>query len=317
MTVTAPPMLPLRAGWPLTGMLLLYPLWWALGLGVLVFPLAAVPMAVILIRRRRAGRRLAVPPGFAFWLLFLVVVVVSIGALGEDPPGTVPGSAAGRLIPASFRLVEYAALTVLLLYAGNLTEEELPRRRLVRLLGWLFLVTVAGGLLGVFAGRFQFASPIELLLPHHLRGNAFVQSLVHPAAAQLMDVLGHESPRPAAPWGYTNTWGNNFSLLVGWVTVAMFGDATTRRARTCAVVVLAVALVPVVYSLNRGLWIGLAAMAVALGPRLAGRGGPGASRGGAPGAPPLAPTPAGPPPGARGLHRPGHRGTQRAPGGPT
>jgi len=143
MTVTAPPMLPLRAGWPLTGILLLYPLWWALGLGVLVFPLAALPMAVILIRRRRAGRRLAVPPGFAFWLLFLVVVVVSIGALGEDPPGTVPGSAAGRLIPVSFRLVEYAALTVLLLYAGNLTEDELPRRRLVRLLGWLFLVTVA------------------------------------------------------------------------------------------------------------------------------------------------------------------------------
>src|SRR2546430_9186097 len=94
-------MLPLRAGWPLTGILLLYPLWWALGLGVLVFPLAALPMAVILIRRRRAGRRLAVPPGFAFWLLFLVVVVVSIGALGEDPPGTVPGSAAGRLIPVS------------------------------------------------------------------------------------------------------------------------------------------------------------------------------------------------------------------------
>jgi hypothetical protein len=274
MTVTAPPVLPLRAGWPLTGILLLYPLWWALGLGVLIFPLAAVPMAVILVRQRRAGRRLTVPPGFACWLLFLVVVVVSIGALGEDPPGTVPGSAAGRLIPVAFRLVGYAALTVLLLYAGNLTEEELPRRRLVRMLGWLFLVTVAGGLLGVFAGRFGFASPIELLLPHHLRDNAFVQSLVHPAAAQLMDVLGHQSPRPAAPWGYTNTWGNDFCLLVGWFAVAVFGYAAGRRARLLAVGVLAVALVPVVYSLNRGLWIGLAVMAVAVALRLAVRGRP-------------------------------------------
>jgi hypothetical protein len=274
MTVTAPPVLPLRAGWPLTGILLLYPLWWVLGLGVLIFPLAALPMAVILVRQRRAGRRLAVPPGFACWLLFLVVVVVSIGALGEDPPGTVPGSAAGRLIPVAFRLVGYAALTVLLLYAGNLTEEELPRRRLVRLLGWLFLVTVAGGLLGVSAGRFAFASPIELLLPHHMRSNAFVQSLVHPAAAQLMDVLGHQSPRPAAPWGYTNTWGNDFCLLVGWFAVAVFGYATGRRARLFAVGVLAVALVPVVYSLNRGLWIGLAVMAAAVALRLAVRGRP-------------------------------------------
>jgi len=271
MTVAAPPrLLPLRPGWPLTGILLLYPMWWALGLGVLIFPIAAVPMALILLRQRRAGRPTAVPPGFALWVLFLVVVVVSVGALGEDPAGTVAGAAVNRLLPAGFRLVEYAAVTVLLLYAGNLTEAELPRQRLVRLLGWLFVVTVAGGLLGVVAGRFQFASPVELLLPHHLRGNAFVQSLVHPAAAQLMDVLGHQSPRPAAPWGYTNTWGNDFCLLVGWFVAAC--ATSSRRNRVRAAGVLAVALVPVVYSLNRGLWIGLAVMAVAVAVRLALRG---------------------------------------------
>ena len=31
-----------------------------------------------------------------------------------------------------------------------------------------------------------------------------------------MNLLGGETPRPAAPWGYTNTWGNNVCLLVGW-----------------------------------------------------------------------------------------------------
>ena len=31
-----------------------------------------------------------------------------------------------------------------------------------------------------------------------------------------MNLLGGDAPRPAAPWGYTNTWGNNFCLLVGW-----------------------------------------------------------------------------------------------------
>jgi hypothetical protein len=264
--VPGPPrFLPLRPGWPLTGILLVYPLWWALGLGVLIFPIAAVPMAVILIRQRRAGRPIALPPGFALWALFLAVVVVSIGALGEDPPGTVPGTAASRLLSVSFRLVEYVAMTVLLLYAGNLTEAEVPRRRLVRLLALLFLVTVAGGLLGVVAGKFQFSSPIELMLPKHIRTNGFVQSLVHPTAAQVMDVLGHESARPSAPWGYTNTWGNNFCLLAVWFVVAC-------RRKLLAVAVLAVAVVPVVYSLNRGLWIGLGVIGAAVALRLAWRG---------------------------------------------
>ncbi len=265
--VARPPRyLPLRPGWPLTGILLLYPLWWALGLGVLIFPIAAVPMVAILVRQRRAGRPIALPPGFLAWALFLAVVVVGIGALGVDPPGTVPGTAASRLLSVSFRLVEYLAMTVLLLYTGNLTESEVPRRRLVRLLAWLFLVTVAGGLLGVLAGKFQFSSPVELLLPKHIRSNSFVQSLVHPTAAQVMDVLGHESARPSAPWGYTNTWGNNVCLLVVWFAVAY------RHRRLWTVAVLAVALVPVVYSLNRGLWIGLGVIAASVALRLAARG---------------------------------------------
>src|SRR6185312_4770543 len=62
--------------WPLTGILLLYPLWWLLGLGVLAFYLVAAPMAVLLIRRRLAGHRLRLPPGFVLWLLFLTTVAL-------------------------------------------------------------------------------------------------------------------------------------------------------------------------------------------------------------------------------------------------
>jgi hypothetical protein len=274
-------LLPLRPGWPLTGLLLLYPVWWALGLGVLIFPIAAVPMVVIMLRARLRGRTLRLPPGFALWVTFLVVAVVGIGALGENPPGTLPGSVGPRLVSVLFRLVEYLSLTVLLVYAGNLTEGELPRRRLVRLLGWLFVITVGGGILGMLAGTFEFSSPIELLLPEHIRGNNFAQSLVHPAAAQLMDVLGHETARPAAPWGYTNTWGNNFCLLVGWFVVACCYPRETPgtgarpnrwRSRVLAVGLLAVALVPVVYSLNRGLWVGLVAIAGYVAVRFALRG---------------------------------------------
>jgi hypothetical protein len=246
--------------WPVAGLLALYPLWWALGLGVLIFPIVAAPMLVLLLRRRAAGRRIILPPGFLWWALFLAAAVISIGALGADPAGTVAEHASARLIAVLYKLFMYLSLTVLLVYAGNLTEAELPRRRLVRLLGWLFVVTVAGGLLGVVAGDFQFTSPVEWLLPHGVRNKGFVQSLVHPYAAQIMDLVGGEKPRPAAPWGYTNTWGNNFCLLVGWLVVAAWRGSPLRR--TLAVLILTAAVVPAVLSLNRGLWIGLGLLIV-------------------------------------------------------
>ena len=244
--------------WPVAALLAFYPLWWALGLGVLIFPMLAVPMLVLLLRRRAAGRPLRLPPGFTWWVLFLAAAVVSIAALGADPAGTVAEHASARLLGVLYKLAMYLALTVLLVYAGNLTEAELPRRRLVKLLGWLFVVTVAGGLLGMVAGRFQFTSPVEWLLPGGVRNKGFVQSLVHPYAAQIMDLVGGDKPRPAAPWGYTNTWGNNFCLLAGWLVVAAFTGGTKRRTKAFALLCLAVSVAPAITSLNRGLWIGLA-----------------------------------------------------------
>jgi hypothetical protein len=258
--------------WPVASVLAFYPVWWALGLGVLIFAVLAAPMLFLLIRRRAAGRPLRLPPGFAWWALFLTAVVVSIGALGVDPAGTVAEHAVGRLPAVSYKLVMYASLTVLLVYVGNLTEAELPKRRLIRLLGWLFVVTVAGGLLGMVAGNFQFTSPVEWLLPGHIRSKGFVQSLVHPYAAQIMDIVGGDKPRPAAPWGYTNTWGNNFCLLIGWLVVSAWRYGNGRR-RFWAVLCLLVSIVPAVVSLNRGLWIGIGVVVVYVAIRhvLAGR----------------------------------------------
>ncbi|WP_433793432.1 hypothetical protein [Actinoplanes sp. CA-252034] len=242
--------------WPVAGILLLYPLWWALGLGVLIFPMTAAAMLFLLVRRRVAGRVLRLPPGFAWWVIFLAAVVVSIAALGADPPGTVPERATERLVAVVYKLSMYASLTVLLVYAGNLTEAELSRRRLVRLLAGMFVLTVAGGLLGMVAGNFEFTSPVEWLLPSGVRNRGFVRSLVHPYAAQIMDLVGGEKPRPAAPWGYTNTWGNNFCLLAPWLVVAAWWTRGAGK-KLLAVLCLAVSVIPAVASLNRGLWIGV------------------------------------------------------------
>jgi hypothetical protein len=242
--------------WPVAGALLLYPLWWALGLGVLIFPITGAAMLFLLVRRRAAGRPLRLPPGFAWWAIFLIAVVVSIAALGADPAGTVPERATERLVAVVYKLSMYVSLTVLLIYAGNLTEAELSRRRLVRLLAGMFVLTVAGGLLGMVAGTFEFTSPVEWLLPSGVRNKGFVRSLVHPYAAQIMDLVGAEKPRPAAPWGYTNTWGNNFCLLAPWLMVAAWWSRGAGK-KLLAVLCLAVSVIPAVASLNRGLWIGV------------------------------------------------------------
>ena len=243
----------LPPAWPLTALLALYPLWWALGFGTLIFPILAVPMAVWLARRPR----IALPPGFGLWLAFCITVVLSLLALDLNPPGTIPGSLGSRLPGALFRVVGYASVTICLLYAGNLSERELSRRKLVKLLAWLFAVTVAGGLLGMFAGHFEFTSPLELLLPQKIAKDGFVQSLVHPAAAQVMDFLGYETPRPAAPWGYTNTWGNNLAILMPYAAIAAWAYPTRTAVRVGAALLLVVSLVPAVYSMNRGLWVNI------------------------------------------------------------
>ena len=259
--------LPLPAGWPLTALLVLYPLWWLLGLGTLIVFILAVPMAVHLLRRRP----IAVPPGFGLWLLFLGWVVLSATMLGQNPAGTLPGSAGGRSISFLFNLAGYVAVAVVLLYVGSLSEREYPRARLVRHLGWLFIVVVAGGLLGTFAPTFEFTAPVELLLPRSVAQNDFVQSWVHPAAAQLQQVLGYTSGRPSAPFGYTNMWGNVLSLLLGFFVVSWF-TGPRQRPRLLGVLVLLAAAIPVVYSLNRGLWIGLALTVLFVALRLALRG---------------------------------------------
>lgn len=258
----------------LVPLLALYPLWWVLGLGVLIFPIAAVPMALSLHRRYARSKvtgtePVRLPPGFTLWLAFGAVLVAGLAALDAEPVGAVAGGFTDRIIGVGYRLIQYGSLTVLLIYAGNLPFRAMSQRLLVGLLGWLFVVTVLGGLLGTFAGGLELTSPVEMLLPKSITGKGFVRSLVHPHAAQVMDLVGDPKPRPAAPWGYTNTWGNNYCLLIGWFLVAIFGYATKLWVKLLAVAMIVLSLIPVVHSLNRGLWIGLGVAMVYLGVRQA------------------------------------------------
>jgi hypothetical protein len=234
---------------PLTVLFLGFPLWWVLGITEFAFFLAAVPMAWSLISRRRV----IAPRGFGWWLGFLAVVLVSGTMLSTDAPFSNTGPLGGTLLTFGYRLCWYLAATIVLLYVGNTDRDLLPTGKVVRLLAWMFVLTAFGGLLGVVAPHFEFNSPLELVLPDSIARNRFLHALIHPATADIQSVLGFAQPRPRAPFAYANSWGANFSFYLPFFLLSWFArDAGWRRLAGWPV--LAVAAIPVVYSLNRGLW---------------------------------------------------------------
>ncbi|WGX96054.1 hypothetical protein [Nocardioides sp. L-11A] len=234
------------------------PLWWLLGVASLV-PLAlAVPLCWDL----RSRRRVSLPPHAGWWLLFLLWVLLGLGTLWAAAPQAVDDGGTGRLLVFGYRLAWYLSCTVLLVWIGNTPADRLPDRVVHRILAWVFVVAVAGGLLGLLAPDLAITTLAERMLPGGLRSNGFVSTLVSAETADIQKVLGDPEPRPKAPFPFTNTWGSVISLtLVFFVAAAV---TSRSRARWLAGPVLAVAAVPVVLSLNRGLWLALGVGALGL-----------------------------------------------------
>ncbi len=261
-------------GWPVTALLAGYPLWWALGVADFIWFILAVPMAARMLAWHKSGRRrIRAPAGFGIWLLFLIWVLAGLPMLMLTAPGTVDSEISHRLISFAVRAASYGGVTVLLLYVGNLTEREFSRRKLAWLLGLVALYAIGGGIGGVVAPHFQFSSPTLLLIPHSLQANVQIQASMHPGLAQVQNVFGTTGGqgRPKAPFDYTNAWGNSLTILLPWLIVAWW-LAGTRRQRLVSGAAMVIALVPLVYSLNRGVWIGIGLAACYLAVRMAARG---------------------------------------------
>ena len=128
-----------------------------------------------------------------------------------------------------YRVAWYLTATVVLLWITNLKESELPTRWLYQLLGFMFVVTTVGGLVGVLLPHLEFTTPFEMLLPRGLRGNSLVKSIAHADVADIQHVLGRAEARPKAPFPFANSWGSNLSLyllffLVAWFVAASAGS---------------------------------------------------------------------------------------------
>lgn len=256
----------LRPGWPLAALYLGFPVWWALGLAELIFFAAAAAMAVILWKQGSVR----VPRGFAVWALFLVWLLAGVFTLRAVAPGTVPGAGVARFAGFGIWFCWYLAVTVAMLYVLN-TARDVSTRWVVRLLAWMFVVTTAFGVLALLAPKLEFTSPMELLIPEGMASKNFVRTLIHPSVSSSVDFLGYVQARPTAPFAYSNSWGNNLALYLPFFMLAWFGrDAGWRRK--AAPFVLVASVFPIVFSLNRGLWLALVLAAVYAAGRLAANG---------------------------------------------
>lgn len=253
------PLLPY--GWPLYALFYGYPIWWALGLAELVWPIFACFLLANLAVRRTPVR---VPKGFGLYVLFMMWMAASaINVSGLD-----------KWFGFLYRAGLYCSAPIVGLFIFNAPKRLLPNRTVVRMMVVFWMVTVGGGLLGLALPNLQLTTVMAKLVPGRLQGNSFVYNLVHPKTAQVQHFLGYPVPRPSAPFVFTNDWGGNFALLVPFLLASWTRTERLRRDWLDRLVRLLVplSLLPVVFSLNRTLWASLALIAVYGSARFGARG---------------------------------------------
>jgi hypothetical protein len=240
--------------WPIYLLFVGFPLFWLLGLGEFTAAICAVPMAALLWARRRV----AVPIGLAFWVLFVLWVGIAVLQIDDGL----------RLVGYGVRLSNYLGATVVFVYAYNLRSAQLSIQKGLWALVAFFAFVVFGGWLGVLLPGHHLTTLVSILLPANLTNNAYVSALVRPAFAEVQHPFGAPAAfsRPSAPFAYTNGWGCNVALLLPCMAAAAV--RLGQWGRTVVVVTVGLALVPAVATLNRGMFlaigVGLAYAAIRL-----------------------------------------------------
>ena len=241
----------LPPGWPILACLVLYGLWYVLGLGAFIWVIVALPIFANQVMRHRWR----VPRGIVIWLFFLGWVLLSAIMIHKST----------NWLTYGYRFTSYLAATLAFLQMVNTSEKELPTDRVLKALTIFFVTIVIGGLAAMAAPAFSFPTPTGMLLGG-LAHNKLLGALVHPRLAQAqalggVQAIGHAISRPAAPFAYTNWWGGNYAVLVPFVVI-YWRRLTSRRNQLILGVILVVSLVPFIYSINRGAWLSLIAAGV-------------------------------------------------------
>jgi hypothetical protein len=245
----------LPAAGPLYLFVVAYPLLWAAGFAYVAWPLAALLFGLPLLLRQPVR----VPPWFGLWLAFLMWMLLS---------GTQLDSSL-RVALFGWRASVYLAATVVFLWIFNLPRPLLSDRSAAGPMVLLWAFCVVGGVAGVLWPSLAWHSVAESVLPHSITADSTGHAFVHPALTDTkFRALGHAVGRPKALFAYTNQWGAAVGVLTPFAIVA-YASASSRLRRALIGMLLTISVVPIVISLNRGLWIALLAALLYLGLRLA------------------------------------------------
>jgi O-antigen ligase len=218
------------------------PLWWLAGLFAFVWPTLAFFFLLALVRQGDA----VFPRAFGLWLLLLVWAPLSLAELSGDN---------SSLLFAQ-RLATLVAAAVIFLYVFNSSRETLPDRTIVDVLTLFWAMLIVGGFIAMAVPTLSFHSPFELFLPAGLVANPFVHELVHVDFAQVQSFLGYPVGRPSPFFTFTNAWGAGVALLTP-IAIAGIGQTRSPLRRRLLLTLLVLSVVPIIVSLNRGVWLAL------------------------------------------------------------
>ena len=235
--------------WPIGCLFGGLPLWWAIG----VLDIMTVPVALLMAWLMAPSAGVRVPRAFGWWLLYCAFAGASVVMLDH----------ASGLAFFSYRWLLSAAAGVLFVYVYN-ARATLTGRYLSGTLTLWFVYTTVGGYLGLLIPTVSFTTPMHRLLPAGVTANELVGQMTVRTFAQYNPYGVLEvSPRPAAPFLYTNNWGSVYALLVPFVVVYLVHTWRTARAWLVAIV-LAASVVPAFLTLNRGMFVSLGVAAAYL-----------------------------------------------------
>ena len=120
--------------------------------------------------------------------------------------------------------------------------------------GIFVFTAIIGGYLGLFLGETSIPTGLTFVLPQSLLSNDFVRDIVQPPFAQTQDFLGFPLNRPAFPFSFSNDWA---AALVPATFASIAAANRVRSGRAWLPFIALLAIVPMVVSVNRGLWIAL------------------------------------------------------------
>lgn len=231
---------PDRASWPIWIITAGLPVAYLVGLHNLAYNVTGLVVALRIIRRRTTRI-----PGSAIPLvLFCGWALLSI-SMAEFSSFTV----------FAYRWSLFVGCLAVLVWVVNVSEETVPTRKLVDWLALLWIYLIGFGYLAQILPNLTMPSPFTVLLGPAGRIE-FIARITEWHLADVQQLLGRNIARPAAPFGAANSWGAAVALLTPFFIRSWIIDAPRRRRRI-GYCLLAAAILPIVISVNRGLWISL------------------------------------------------------------